>query len=405
MGKTTPIEFDLVIVGGGLAGLSMANALLSNPVTSKLNIAIVEAFEAKNSLHTSFDAKAIAIAYGSAMQLANWQVWPYLKNLCQPIQKIEVSELGSAGYSFLDCPENQSALGFVVEAQQFGAALTQSLADLKNADSQLTWFCPDELVSLAQSSAGNLLQLKSGQVLSTKLVLACDGGNSQLRQLISPRFQQDDYSQFALTANIAVDKAHQNIAYERFTENGPLALLPMADDRFGVVWCGEQTQVADRMALSDADFIQALQAAFGYRAGRITQLGARASYPLKRSWVSENYHQGVVFLANASHTVHPIAGQGFNLGLRDIAAATKSIEAAVLHKQDLSSYQTWQGYLQQRQGDIHFVLNSTDNLVRLFSNQNPLLKLGRNIGLLGLEFLPPVKRKLAQSAMGLNSGV
>lgn len=426
-------SYDIVIVGGGLAGTTMATALLSalapQILSSKshlsiaehtdLKIAIIEAFPINDvnkvaASHSSFDGKAIALSYGSAQKLNEWQIWPHLKSVCQPIQKIEVSEQGSAGFSFLNKPQNQNALGFVVEAAQFGYALNQTLSALTQATSdRLTWYCPDTLVAIQYQDTHNQLTLKSGQRINAKLVLACDGGNSQVRQLISPDFVSEDYTQVALTANVEIDRDHSGIAYERFTKNGPLAMLPMVkantntyvaeqtNNRFGLVWCGHSEKAQQLLTCSEATFIQQLQAEFGFKAGKVTQVGKRQTYPLKRSWLTQNYTQGVVFIANASHTVHPIAGQGFNLGLRDITAALNTIEYALENKLDIGHFQVWNHYLTQRQSDIEFILTATDSLVRGFSNHYPLLRLPRNIGLIGLELSPTLKQKFAQKAMGL----
>ncbi|WP_143870236.1 2-octaprenyl-6-methoxyphenyl hydroxylase [Catenovulum sediminis] len=401
---TDKAQFDIAIIGGGLAGSCMAAALLTALDTINCKIAIVEAQPAKNIEHNSFDSKAIALAYGSVKALAKWGIWSELKKVAYAIDKIEVSEAGSAGYSFIDLDQFHQALGYVVEAAQLGQVLTSFLQQSKYQD-KLEYFCPDELQTLQQHQDRVELTLKSGQKLSANLLLACDGANSQVRTLVNIPVHEQIYQQSAVTTNVQVElNTKQNIshrAYERFTAHGPLAMLPIADDKFGLVWCGLQAQSQHLISCSEAEFIRYLHTQFGYKAGRIVKVGKRNMYPLKRLAMQQIYHHRVLFLANASHTVHPIAGQGFNLGIRDISAAADLITHAVQQQQDLWQVQNWQGYIANRNLDIQTILSATDILVRGFSNDYQPLKFARNAGLIGLELSPWIKRKFAQAAMGL----
>lgn len=392
-------QFDIVIVGGGLVGCSMAAAIKAQTGGQNLKIAIIEPNKKPDrpinhsASNTSFDGKAIALSFGSVQQLDNWALWRTIKPFTQAINKIEVSEQQTAGFSFIHAPENVSALGYVIEAQNIGSQL---LAHLAKAD--LTWFQPDQVCSLTQHQSHIELKLESGVTLCSKLALACDGANGQMQQLLKLQPKVDDYGQWAITSNIEVNCQHQHIAYERFTQNGPLAMLPMQDNRFGLVWCTSQQKAEQLMQLSELEFIAQLQQAVGYKAGKMIKVGQRQSYPLKRSYLEQNVHHRLVFLGNASHTVHPIAGQGFNLGIRDVACAAKLIAKKSLAQQDIGI--NWQGYLAKRQQDIQFILQATDTLVKVFSNDQGLLKAARNIALLGFEFSPLAKNIFANRAMG-----
>ncbi|MCU4674321.1 FAD-dependent monooxygenase [Catenovulum sp. 2E275] len=405
----TAEQFDIVIVGGGLVGTCCVSAIRA--IEAQLNTAInqsateqkplkIAIVEAQNidpqSYHTvsnSFDSKAIALSYGSARLLQKWGVWPRLKNQVEPITKIEVSEQYSAGFSFIHKPEHQSALGFVVEAQQIGQAMLSHIAQYN-----IQWFCAAQVDNIKQTKDYAELELNTGESLQAKLILACDGANSRIRELLNLSGQTDDYDQWALTTNVEVDREHNNIAYERFTSQGPLAMLPMKSNRFGLVGCAQQQTIEQLMAKNDAELIATLQQSAGYKAGKIVRIGERQMYPLSRRFSQQNLHHRVVVLGNASHTVHPIAGQGFNLGIRDVAAVAAQILNKLTKAQDIGL--NWQSYQTERNTDIRLILQATDTLVRTFSNNQPILKLARNAGLLALELNPLIKQVFTQRAMG-----
>lgn len=397
--QTNTEQFDIVIVGGGLVGCSMAGALKAQAAGQNLKIAIIESSvkpelsASHHSSKSSFDGKAIALSYGSVQQLDNWALWQAVKPFTQAINKIEVSEQHTAGFSFIHAPKNVTALGYVIEAQNIGAQLLTKLNQL-----DLTWFQPAQVTTLTQQQNHIELTLDSGKRLCSQLVLACDGANGKMRQLLKLQPKADDYGQWAITSNVEVDCAHQNIAYERFTQNGPLAMLPMKHNRFGLVWCTTQAKAEQLKQLNDDEFIAQLQQAVGYKVGKVIKVGQRQTYPLKRSYLEQNVHHRLVFLGNASHTVHPIAGQGFNLGIRDVACAANLIAQKLTQKQDVGL--NWHCYLAERQKDIQFILQTTDTLVNVFSNNQTLLKAARNIGLLAFELSPIAKSAFASRAMG-----
>ncbi len=395
-------QFDIVIVGGGLVGATCAGAIRALEAQVKsdkpLKIAIIDSQSVNPTQtriqSTSFDGKAIALSYGSALLLNKWQLWSDIKPCVESIKKIEVSEQGSAGFNFMHKPVNQSALGFVVEAQQMGQAVLNNLSQ-----KQIDWLCPVKIKHLAQHQNHIELTLDNHQSIQTKLLLACDGANSQVRQILNLEHQVEDYQQWAITANIEMNQKHGNIAYERFTREGPLAMLPMTDNRFGLVWCASEQHIQDLLALSDDEFIKALQANAGYKAGKVIRCGARQAYPLSRRYNLQNISHRAVLLGNASHTVHPIAGQGLNLGIRDIYSVARQVIQKTLQQEDIGL--GWQSYQTERNSDIQLILQATDTLVKTFSNDQPLLKFARNAGLLALELNPLLKQIFSQRAMGL----
>lgn len=399
----TELNFDLVINGGGLAGLTLAAALVALAKQHKQNlikIAIIEPqpIDLAADYHPSFDNRAIALAYHSVQCFKQWQIWPLIEPYAHPIKQIEVSEQSSAGFSYIH-PDNQyKFLGYVAEAQALGAGLKKYL---KDAD--ISWFCPNKIAEMQQQTSHVELTLDDGQKLKTKLITSCDGANSPLRQKLNLPVEQSDYQQVAVTTNVQLSRPSESIAYERFTQTGPLAMLPMSTEKYGLVWCLTAEKAQEMLAASDAEFIAALQQKFGFRAGKIEQIGKRASYPLISLVMPQLHHHRVIFLANASHTLHPVAGQGFNLGVRDIVAAAKVIQQASQAQLDIGEYQHWSGYLAQRQQDIQQMTVATDFLVRSFSNTYQPLQLMRNIGLFALENLPVAKRYFANFAMGFRN--
>ena len=236
--------------------------------------------------------------------------------------------------------------------------------------------------------------------LSGRLIVAADGADSPLREHFGIGSTVSDYRQTAIVTNITPQLAHNNIAYERFTETGPLALLPMTEQRCAVVWTVASSQVEPIMALDDADFLAALQSRFGYRLGRLERVGRRQAWPLRLVQAKETVRERLALVGNAVHTLHPIAGQGFNLGARDVAVLAEVLVDAVSAGEDPGSLQVLQRYADWRARDHRNVTVFTDGLARLFSLPLPALGVARSAGMLAFDLLPPAKRLLTRMTMG-----
>ncbi len=403
------MTYDIAIIGGGMAGASLALALKDLP----LSIALVEAVPYDSAAQPAFDARAIALAAGSQRILHTMGVWDAMAARgVTAIEHIHVSERGGFGTTRLDAVEEQvSALGYVVEGRVIGAALTDALAQCSNID----LLCPAELTAVQMAGDAADIQLSHGgaaRSLRARLLVAADGGRSTVRELIGANTWELDYGQTAVIATVATDRPHGNIAYERFTDTGPLALLPCdppADGdtalqgcRWSLVWTARDAQTDELLALSDAEFLQRLQQRFGYRAGRFLRTSGRHAYPLVLRFVREAAAERIAFVGNAAHAIHPVAGQGFNLGLRDVAALAQVISCAVARGEDIGSLAVLRDYAVWRRPDYLRTAAFTDGLVRTYSNDLPPLKLVRNLGLLALDALPPLKHLLARQSMGLN---
>lgn len=391
--------FDIVILGAGLAGCAQALSILAQPELAHLSVALIENSDAANQVHPSFDGRALALAQNTVDKLADWQVWPLCQDNANPIEQIQVTEQNQFGYSHLGAAElGFKQFGYVMEAQMLGAALLQKLQQYQQ---RVSWLRPDSVVELVQNRDQVSLTLQSGKLISSRLVIGADGANSQLRQLLGFEQQVLPYEQKAIIANVEVAQMHRHIAYERFTECGPLAMLPMTatkQNRFGLVWCHPPERAEQLVDANEDEFIDALQQAFGFRSGKINSVGQRDCYHLSRLYSPKVMQHRCLIIGNAAHTVHPIAGQGFNLGLRDIAQVTQTLVNQA--QGDLASFQAWCHYRQQRTADVESILSVTDGLVRCFSNQYQPLRAIRNASLLALQRIPPLKRSLAYTAMG-----
>jgi len=393
--------YDVSIVGGGLVGLSLAHALRGQG----LRVALLEAaaLASNTAPDTHYDDRVLALAYGSRRIYEGMGLWSTLEPMATPICNIHISDRGHFGSTRLHSRDlGLPALGYVIAAKQLGFALQQALRQIP----ELTVFAPMQVTGVASTPAAmqlDLLHQQQACQLRTRLLVLADGGQSPLAQQLDLLSQHHDYAQTAVIANITPSLAHQHWAYERFTDSGPLALLPMGEQRCSLVWTLKNTQVAGVLSLSDAEFLAALQQRFGWRLGRLVQAGQRHAFPLHLSQQRQPVRPRLVVIGNAAHTLHPVAGQGLNLGLRDVALLAQTLVDQVRIGGDPGDIAVLQTYAAGRLPDQNQVIRFTDSLVKLFSNDHPLLALGRNLGLLALDrCLPPLKQSLIRQTTGLS---
>ncbi len=392
-------HYDLVINGAGMAGAVLALGLsgLRRPDGSPLRIALIEALPPGPDLHPGFDARSIALAWHSQTLLEQLGIWPALAPLATPITQIQVSDQGHFGRVEMHAAEyGVPALGQVVELYPAGLELHRRLA----ACPAITLYCPDRIAGFEQHRQHVTVELESGTAFSASLLVAADGNRSLIGQRLGVARRQLDYGQSAIIANIATAEPHRGRAFERFTSHGPLALLPMSEGRSSLVWCVAPERAAQLMAMGDEPFLAALQREFGYRLGRLLRTGERHCYPLMLDEALRPWHHRVVLLGNAAHLLHPIAGQGFNLGLRDVATLTEHLGRALDTGQDIGSHGVLSGYGKARLPDQAGMVGLTTALALLFSNDHPVLAAGRNLGLSAMAACAPLKSQLAWRAMG-----
>ncbi|PHM46390.1 monooxygenase [Xenorhabdus mauleonii] len=386
---------NVIIVGGGMAGATLALAI-SSLSRGQLKVSLIEAAEPTQE-HPGFDARAIALAYGTCQRLNQIGIWQALKNCVTPITHVHVSDRGHSGFVNIHANDYDiPALGNVIELHDAGT----HLFDLLNQSPNIQFYCPAKVDSIERLENSVVVTLNNGEKLTGELLVAADGSHSAIAQACHIPYQQQSYGQVAVIANILTSEHPQGRAFERFTEHGPLALLPMSEGRSSLVWCHPSEKQAEVNHWNSHEFLQHLQKAFGWRLGKMLETGQRHSYPLALSTASQQISHRVALVGNASQTLHPIAGQGFNLGIRDVMALAHVISAAAASGQDIGSYQVLAQYQQQRQIDRENTIGITDGLVRLFANDYLPLKIGRSLGLMTMETLPLTRDLLARQTLG-----
>jgi 2-octaprenyl-6-methoxyphenol hydroxylase len=402
---------DIVIAGGGMVGVSLG-LQLGTVLPEDTSILLVESFPFPRALdggkpeyHPAFDARSTALSYSSRLIYENMRVWEDLQQWLCAIDSIHVSSRGRFGSTLLDARDHSwPALGYVVENAWLGNALIQALYRQGRVEVR----SPARVVAATAAGNGVSLQLEGDgdTAIDAGLLLVADGANSGLREQLGVAVEEKPYDQHALVANIASAEPHGGCAYERFTDEGPLALLPLlaapgGEHRSALVWTLPPDQAGHLQACPEQEFLQTLQGRFGYRLGRLLQVGERHSYPLALVQSSEQVRQGVVVMGNAAHALHPVAGQGYNLALRDVAelgAALAAGMAAGLPPGDLA---TLQGYQQRQLPDQERTIGFSDRVPALFMHADPLLGLGRDLALAGLDIMPGLKREFVRYAAGV----
>lgn len=397
MGVRGSEQFDIVIAGGGMVGGSLALALAGLP----LRTLVVEAMPPAHGAQPSYDDRATAIAASSRRILEGIGCWGALARDAAPIREVHVSERGAFGATRLRAAEHGiESFGHVVENRALGAALWERIG----ASPALTAWTPAKVVGLAQDAAGLRVSIERPDAapvqVSARLLVAADGTRSPLRDLAGIAHQVHDYGQTALIANVTPATDHGGTAFERFTPHGPLAVLPLTRGRATIVWTLRPDEAMAILALDDSGFVAALQAAFGFRLGAFRKVGRRASYPVSLVQAQAWYAGRVVLAGNSAHGIHPVAGQGFNLGLRDAAALAELI-ARQCPDGDPGSAGLLKEYAEWREADRARTVRDTDGLVQVFTSELAPLRAGRRIGLVGLDLLPPARALLVRRGMGL----
>ncbi|KPQ20321.1 MULTISPECIES: 2-octaprenyl-6-methoxyphenyl hydroxylase [unclassified Halomonas] len=396
------VTHDIVIVGGGLVGASLGCALAPLIERFGWKVAIIEAAplpvkSLDESWQPSFDARASAIAEGSAQRFRQLGVWEAMQAEATPIKRIHISERGRLGATRLNADElGVNALGHVIPNAWMGRVLHQRLNTLP-----LEWHCPAKVESITPTPQGHDLRLSDGSCLHGALTVLADGGRSGLKEQLGIASRREAYQQTALIAHVGVSQPHRGVAYERFTSAGPIALLPLPGQAMELIWTHTTGQEQARLALSDGEFLAQLQAAFGDRVGCFTQVGQRHSYPLNLITAEEPVRPGLAVLGNAAHALHPVAGQGFNLALRGVMDLVEALEEGEWAKRPLGDMTTLQAFERQRARDRANVIRFSDGLIRLFGLSLPLLSHARAAGLIGLNIVGPLRKGLARRAMGL----
>ncbi|MCT9289670.1 FAD-dependent monooxygenase [Acinetobacter baumannii] len=402
------MQQQVIIVGGGMVGLSLSLML------AKANIAVklLEAVKYPNyydqnvaPYHSSFDARNTALSRRSVQIYQKLGLWDALQQHATPILQVHITEQGSFGKARLIAEQEKvESFGQVIENAWLGRVLLtqvrqQPLIELIDGI-QVTALTQDaEQVHIEAQRGDEVLKLES------KLLIAADGRDSFCRQAIGVGVDVHDYDQVAIVTTVQTSKPHEHVGFERFSALGPLALLPLPGEyRRSVVWPVKKGTEGEWLGEeNDQHFLDALQKTYGDRAGKFEKTGKRFSYPLSQVLAHKQAVGRVILMGNAAHTIHPVAGQGFNLCLRDADVLLRYLVNQLSASDDIGNPDNLLAYEEARLSDQQRVIKFCDTVVRGFSNQNPLLKLIRNTGLIAFDVIPGVKPLVANYAMGLKA--
>ncbi|HAV5357014.1 TPA: 2-octaprenyl-6-methoxyphenyl hydroxylase [Acinetobacter baumannii] len=402
------MQQQVIIVGGGMVGLSLSLMLAKANIAVKLLEAVkYPNYDDQNvaPYHSSFDARNTALSRRSVQIYQKLGLWDALQQHATPILQVHITEQGSFGKARLVAEQEKvESFGQVIENAWLGRVLLtqvrqQPLIELIDGV-QVTALTQDaEQVDIEAQRGDELLKLES------KLLIAADGRDSFCRQAIGVGVDVHDYDQVAIVTTVQTSKPHENVGFERFSALGPLALLPLPGEyRRSVVWPVKKGTESEWLGdENDQHFLSALQQTYGDRAGKFEKTGKRFSYPLSQVLAHKQAVGRVILMGNAAHTIHPVAGQGFNLCLRDADVLLRYLVNQLSASDDIGNPDNLLAYEQARLSDQQRVIKFCDTVVRGFSNQNPLLKLIRNTGLIAFDVIPGVKPLVANYAMGLKA--
>ena len=397
-------DCQVAIAGAGPVGMSLALAL----GRAGVRVALVESSAARGRAEAGHGARPIALSEGSRRVLDALDAWNSIAAIATPIKRIHVSDRGHFGFARLraeDCCVD--ALGYVVAAAELEQALESALRSMHAVrvlrPARVTDIERDQgpVARLSVVPAGDETGEAMPSRLRASLVVLCDGGRSALRERLGIVVSERDYAQWAVTARLEARCAHGGVAYERFTSDGPLALLPMRGKHCGLVWSVDAATSEHLVSLDDDAFLAALTDRFGMRLGGFTSAAPRSAFPLSLITARRVVGERLAIIGNAAHHLHPVAGQGLNLGLRDAAALAEIVTRCVREDGDPGDANALAHYAEWRRRDQKLVTGATDALVRLFSTGFPPIVAVRGLGLLAFDLLPPVKRRFAIHAMGL----
>lgn len=402
------MQQEVIIVGGGMVGLSLALMLAKSNIAVKL----LEAIQYPNyddanlaPYHSSFDARNSALSRRSVQIYQELGLWDALQEHAVPILEVHITEQGSFGKARLQVEQEKvESFGQVIENAWLGRVLLTQV----RAEPLIELIDGVKVTSLTQDADLAYLEAQRGSEvlkLQSKLVIAADGRDSFCRKALGIGVDEHDYDQVAIVTTVQTSKPHNHVGFERFSPLGPLALLPLPGEyRRSVVWPVKKGTEHEWVGEdNDQHFLNALQQTYGDRAGKFQKTGRRFSFPLSQVLAEKQAVGRVVLMGNAAHTIHPVAGQGFNLCMRDAYVLVRYLKEQLAKQADLGDAAMLQDYEKSRLTDQQRVIKFCDSVVRGFSNQNPVLKLLRNTGLIAFDTIPGIKPLVANYAMGLKA--
>ncbi len=385
--------FDVVIVGGGLAGASLSVALAPLP----LKIALVET-AAFPETKPAWDERCIGLNEATRGIFERMGVWASIRPEAEPILSTHISERGRFGIArFTAAEAGLDALGYNTPMRALGSVLWKKISAAPN----LRVICPVQVTALTHTPDAVRLTLSTTESLSARLVVAADGAQSTVRRMLGVGSEEHNYGQTAVVGAVKPERAHRGVAYERFTPDGPIAMLPRPNNHCVSIWTVPAEKSKEILNWGDARYLAEFQAAFGNRLGRFLETGRRGGYPLSRVMSEKLTAARTIFAGNAAQTLHPVAAQGFNLGLRDVATLAGLLKGTA----DPGAPELLHEYARRRESDRQSVAGFTDKLVRTFSNDLPGLRGLRHLGLLALDLIPPAKDAVMRQNLGQNAAL
>jgi len=385
---------DVIIVGGGMVGGTLG-CLLAD---AGLRTIIIERAPIAEGLDPAFDGRASSIAISTHNVLKGAGLWPMLGPVATPILDIRVSDGASPMFLHFDHADaGDEPFGYMIENRHIRHALSERFKDIDGLDV----LAPASITDVERGPGGVSVALEDGRVLRSRLLVAADGRGSMVRKLAGIKLTRWDYDQAGIVCSVKHERPHENIAHERFLPSGPFAILPLADNRSCIVWTQDKDLAPKIMALNDRDFAGELRRRFGDFLGDVSPEPKRWSYPLSLQFAKELTAERLVLAGDAAHGMHPIAGQGLNMGLRDVAALTEVLVDAARLGLDIGSATVLERYARWRGFDNTLMLAMTDMLNRLFSNDIGPVRLARDIGLAAVNRAGPLKKVFMKQAMGL----
>lgn len=394
--SNTTSKYDVIIVGGGMVGTALACALGD----SRLSVALIEANQPDYNWPTdSFDLRVSAITRASQLFLEKLHVWQTINNeRVSAYHDMYVWDANGDGSIHFDCAEiGEANLGHIIENRVINKALALRAQQFEN----ITVLCPSRSDKLQLDATSAKLALDDGTQLETELLIGADGGRSWVRQQAGISVSTRDYQQTAVVANITTELPHQHTAWQRFLTTGPLAFLPLEGHNISsIVWSTSAEEAARLCALDETDFNTELEAAFESKLGKIFSTGPRASFPIKGQHADHYVKPHLALIGDAAHTIHPLAGQGVNLGFADAQSLAEIIHNALASQKPIGSFKTLRKYERSRRGDNLLMLEAMGAFKQLFSNNTPGLRELRNTGLNFSNRITPIKHFFMAKALG-----
>lgn len=418
---------NIAVIGGGMVGLSLLQLIAKYLPDCRACLIEAHAFDSSVSQQPSFDRRSTALARGSIEIFDALGLWSSMKRKTTPISRVHVTDRGHIGSAVYDAQtanasrEETSMLGCVVENSWLGQQLLRGLDKrglqigeaeasgelLLSETSGVSILAPAHLENIRPRQGHVQLSIDQEGTkfeLDAELVIVADGAASSTREKLGIGVERTPYHQAAVIANVEYTEAHQGVAFERFTARGPMALLPLGEALHArtsaLVWTHPTSEVDRVMQWSDDEFLKQLQLAFGYRLGKFTRVSTRVSYPLELLQASEQIRSNIVLMGNAAHYLHPVAGQGFNLALRDCAQLISVLQTARMSGKSLGELELLQRYLDKQEGDQWLTTQLSHNFNRVFSNNQKAWQFVRNVGLISLELCSPLKQQFFAQMMG-----